>query len=392
MTRPLWVNPDESTYPALAGETRADVAVIGAGFSGLGAAWGLAGVGADVLVLEARTVASGASGRNAGFILAGPAAGAGAIHTLGAEETAAVWRFTRRNHALLASIIAEYDIDCSYLRRGSMSLAGSEEEWDALRRDHSGVASLGVRAVEVARPDLPRPFDRYYHGGLYYPGNAEMNPGRFLRRVANVLSERVRIHERAAVESLEPGNGGWILCTGTGTVEATRVVVTTNAYTPELLDGVPIAPTRGQVGATGPLQKVIVPFPMYADRGYQYWRQTPEGNLVVGGWRNLDVAAEVGTDEKLHGPIGEALEEFAARVSGERLNFRYRWAGIMGFTPGGVPLVGAVPGTEGLSVAVGYSGHGVAMAFLCGYEAGRAALGLETDIPGSFVPASVARR
>lgn len=386
MTRPLWVDPARQAYPALEGDVHVDVAVIGAGFSGLGAAYTLGFSDVSTAILEARTVAAGASGRNAGFVLAGPAAGTAAVHTLGAEETARIWAFTRHNHRLLVRVIEEYDLDCEYVRRGSMSLAASPDEYRELLADSEILKPLGVRAIPVERDDLPVPFDRLYHGGLYYPGNAELNPGQFLRGLARRLAGRVRIFENTPVTGLGHENGTWRLRTPEGTVRAEKVVVCTNAYTPQLLPRASISPTRGQVTATAPLDRVIVPFPMYANHGYQYWRQTPGGRLLIGGWRDLDIPAEVGTDEILHSEIQSALLRFARQVAGSAPSMEYRWAGIMGFTPDGAPLVGPVTDSPGLAVAAGYSGHGVAMAFLCGAQAALTIQDRHTEIPASFDP------
>jgi glycine/D-amino acid oxidase-like deaminating enzyme len=125
---------------------------------------------------------------------------------------------------------------------------------------------------------------------------------------------------------------------------------------------------------------------MHADCGYRYWRQTPEGRLVVGGWRNLDLAAEETADEALNTRIQAELAKFLALVAGSAAEIEHRWAGIMGFTPDSFPIVGAMPDTPRLLVAAGYSGHGVAMAFECGARVARLALGGEAHLPEAFRP------
>jgi glycine/D-amino acid oxidase-like deaminating enzyme len=363
----------------------ADVVVVGGGFSGLGAAWAAAEAGASTVLLEARTIASGASGRNAGFLLSGPSMGfAASVAAVGLLETIDMWNLTDRNHELMVSLLEDMDLDCGYLRRGSMSLAASETEWEALQAECADMQAAGLNACPVSSSSLPRPFDRLYQGGVYYPGNAEINPGIFLRAMARRMSERVVIFETSTVAAIDSGSTTTVQC-ATGTVVAQRVVLATNAYTASLLPWVPIAPTRGQVASTQPRNRVIVPFPMYADRGFQYWRQTPEGHLVVGGWRNLDLEREVGAEESLSPSIHAALDRFVTEVSAGARAER-RWAGIMGFTPDHFPLVGAVPGREGLWIAAGYSGHGVAMAFLCGALAARGGLGEDACIPEAFNP------
>jgi glycine/D-amino acid oxidase-like deaminating enzyme len=180
---------------------------------------------------------------------------------------------------------------------------------------------------------------------------------------------------------------GWNLQTTGGSVRASTVILATNAYTNRFMPNVPIRPVRGQVAATGALNRVVVPIPMGANSGYQYWRQTAEGRLVAGGWRDLDPEAEVGTEEILNQRIQSALDEFCAAVAGPNSVIEHRWAGIMGFTPDMLPLVGPVPGTEGLYMAAGYSGHGVAMALLCGWRLALLAVGEDAHVPACFNPA-----
>ena len=362
---------DHVQYPPLRGNLSVDVAIVGAGLSGLGAAYALHDNSAQVVVLEAETVGSGASGRNGGFVLAGPAMEyADAVDRLGADTARDLWDFTVENNRTIARLIEEYEFDCGYLRRGSMSLAASEDEVTVLQRTHQALSTAGIATCLVAAEQLPRPFDRSYFAGLYYPGNGEMNSGAFVRGVADALSTRVAFHERTPLVSLKH-NGEWELSTRTGVVRARSVILAANAWTSTLLPDVPIYPIRGQVVATASLPSVVVPFPMYANHGYQYWRQTVGGRLVAGGWRDLDIAREVGHEETLHEGIQAALAAFVNRTAGAEAAVDYRWSGCMGFTPDHFPLVGAVPGMPDLYVAAGYSGHGVSMAFRCGESVAR---------------------
>lgn len=382
--RLFWIDHEDVTYPALERDIDVDLAIIGGGLTGVGAAHAAAETGARVALLEERTLASGASGRNAGFVLAGPAQSYEvAVKSMGPDAARDVWSFTLDNNRLMSDLVERYDIDCGYLRRGSMSLSASPEEWADLRQAHADLTAAGIQTCLVEAERLPRPFDRMYTGGIYYPGNAEMNPGRFVRGVARQIADRIEIFEGTKVLTMQAGQG-WVLETAQATVRAQSVLLATNAWTPRFIPA-PIVPQRGQVVATERLDRVLVPFPMYGDRGFQYWRQTPDGHVVVGGWRNLDLEGEARHEEAITARIQAALDAMVDAIA-PGAKIERRWAGIMGFTPDSLPMVGRVPGEDGLWVAAGFSGHGVSMAFTAGGRSALGALGQPANVPGAFDP------
>ncbi len=383
----LWIGNGEARYPELDESIEVDVAIVGAGLSGAGALYALNGSGASVAVLESRSIASGASGRNAGFLLNGSAVPFGeACKRYGKDVALEIWNLTLDNNRLISQLSEQFESECDFLRRGSMSLAVSALEMDDFVDTAHQLAEAGFSTCVVDRHDLPQPFDQLYSGGLYYPGNGEIDPAAFVRAVVGSFDGTARIYEHSPVVEMRRGNVHE-LRTPRGLVRAGRVILATNAYTPTLLPWAPIAATRGQVLASNPIGRVIVPFPMYANFGYQYWRQTPAGQLVIGGWRDFDIPTEVGTVEDLHAPIQARLEDFCRSLTGHRVEIVQRWAGIMGFTPDLLPLAGRVPDSEGMYMAAGYSGHGVSMAFICGAQAARAVTGQSWQLPRGFDPA-----
>jgi glycine/D-amino acid oxidase-like deaminating enzyme len=113
---------------------------------------------------------------------------------------------------------------------------------------------------------------------------------------------------------------------------------------------------------------------------------------VVGGWRDHDIPAEIGTEELLHAAIHVVLDQFCHSVAGTDALIEHRWAGIMGFTPDSLPMVGAVSEQAGLHMAAGYSGHGVSMAFRCGGRVALHAIGTRMGLPVAFDPGRFAAR
>jgi len=115
--------------------------------------------------------------------------------------------------------------------------------------------------------------------------------------------------------------------------------------------------------------------PHYARHRYDYWHQTPDRRLVVGGRRDAMLELEYTDEEVTTEPIQRELDGFAAELAGGPVEVTHRWAGIWGTTADALPLVGPVPGREGVWAAVGYTGHGNVLGLAAGDLVARAILG-----------------
>jgi glycine/D-amino acid oxidase-like deaminating enzyme len=148
------------------------------------------------------------------------------------------------------------------------------------------------------------------------------------------------------------------------TVEAGAVILATNAWTSLLAPSVKITPRRAQMLAMSPVERVVADKPTYSDFGYRYWRQLTSGVVLIGGWRNTSMETEETFDDKPTAAIQERIEAFARGELGADTPVTHRWAGTMGFTEDGLPIVGPVEGMPHVSVCAGYNGHGMGFAFL----------------------------
>jgi gamma-glutamylputrescine oxidase len=145
-----------------------------------------------------------------------------------------------------------------------------------------------------------------------------------------------------------------------GALEASAVVLATNAWTAELLPAVLITPVRAQMLATAPAAPCIAR-PVYAEWGHRYWRQRDDGSVLVGGFRNRALAEEVGYDVTPTATVQSHLDDQVGELLGAA-PVTHRWAGTMGFSEDGLPLVGAPPGFGRIYVCAGYTGHGMGFA------------------------------
>jgi glycine/D-amino acid oxidase-like deaminating enzyme len=139
--------------------------------------------------------------------------------------------------------------------------------------------------------------------------------------------------------------------------------------------------------ATEPLAELLFERPHYGRHGFDYWHQRPDGTLLVGGFRDSELHTEFTALEETTPGIQRALEEFAAELAGRPIAVTHRWAGIFGFVPDFLPVVGRIPEREGVWVAGGYSGHGNVLGFLCGELVAAAILGEPGPLLAAFDPA-----
>lgn len=351
----------------------ADVAIIGAGLVGLTAALYLKERRPTwrVVVLERGALPAGASTRNAGF------ACFGSISELIEQEqrgdlqavVAARWEGLAR----LRELVGDANLD--YRPEGGYELFRTGPD-DALAAECC--SRLGhyndLLAPVTGRPDTFRDASTEA-GQLGFGGvkvllknecEGSLDTGRMMRTLlARAWAADVPVLTNCAVETLDAAAGaaGTVrLGLANGAVlEASQVLLATNAFAQELAPGLAVTPGRGQVLVTEPLPSLALPGTFHYDRGYAYFRQLRDHRILLGGGRNLDFAAEATTAPGLTAPVQHYLETLLHEVitPGQRPRIDYRWSGVMGFGPTLAPLVEWL--RPGVLAAVRCNGMGVAL-------------------------------
>lgn len=371
MTLPYWLDEPAPTLPGgNAGDT-VDVGIVGAGVTGCACALVLAQAGLRVRVADARRVAEGASGRNGGFALRGTAAPYDqVVASVGRERALALWQWTEAELRALEDLTGD-----AFRRLGSLRLAVGAEEREDLRDEVEALWADGLEAEWIDAPG-GRLAGRFT-AAIRHPTDAALQPARMVRRLA----------ERAAGAGAEIVEGRRIA--DPAELRAERVVIATDGYPSGLLgelEGL-IVPTRGQVIATEPLAELLFEAPHYGRHGFDYWHQAEDGRIVAGGFRDVSLDSEFTAEEALTDGVQHALSAFVDGLVGRELRVDYRWAGIFGLVLDFLPVVGEVPGSPGLWVAGGYSGHGNVLGFACGRLVARALLGDRDPLLDLFEPA-----
>jgi len=365
-----WLEESAPTLLSTALEGSPDVEIVGGGVTGCSCALALARAGLRVRLRDARTIAGGASGRNGGFALRGGAMPyQSAREWLGPDTAAEYWRLTETYVDRMEELGGD-----AFTRTGSLRLAGDDERAELLA-EYEALIEDGFAAEW--RDDLPDPLAGRFQGALFHPDDAVLQPARLVRRLAaSAAIAGIEIREHDRVDDLDG-------------LEAPTVVVATDGYPSGLLgelEGL-IIPTRGQMLATEPLEERLFPLPHYGRHGFDYWHQNDEGRLIVGGFRDADMDSEFTAAEATTEKIQRALDGFVESLLGRRPAITHRWAGVFGLVPDLMPVVGPVPGRDGLWLAGGYSGHGNVLGLMCGELVAKAITGDEHPVLEHMAPA-----
>ena len=382
---PFWLDEPYQACAPLTGAAETEVCVIGAGVAGLSCARRLAAHGLDTVVLERGTVAGGASGRNGGFLLAGPAPFyPDAREKYGDEWARRIYARTLDTQDEMYALAAELGVGDVMRRVGLLRVSASEEEAEHIRRHAVALEEDGFPGELVAHESLPPAIGRYAHNGVFTEHDGALQPARWIRALGRAAETAgVRIHEDTAVELPVPAPTEGELVAPDGTLRARHVVVTADGWLPALVPEYQgkVRSRRLHMVATAPVSERVIDTLVYSRWGYEYLQQRPDGRVLAGGFGDLDGPNSY-TDSDVGSPrIWDRIEEFLRDDLGLSAPTTHRWAGLVGYSEDNLPYVGEVPGRPGLWVAGGYSGHGNVPGFLSGMELADRIAGVEGEPP-----------
>lgn len=348
----------------------ADVVVIGGGLLGCWTAYWLARAGAAVTLIERTAISWGATGRNGGFVRAGTAEGyADTVARVGREAALAVWTLSAEGQALVGQTIAEERIDCDFRTPGTLSLALDDAALARMRGSLELMRADGLPGAFLDRQGVQEliatPLGAEIAGGLFFADGALLHSARYLAGIARAAQRHGAKLCLAGVEGLDPVNGGTIVRTSAGAVRAGKVVVAVNAWTDELVPSLAgkIVPVRGQILAYEPVAPIFTAgVGASVSPTGEYWQQTLDGSIVIGGCRGDAPGGDLGVREMVPTPgvIG-SIERVLPRLFPQLADLRVarRWAGLMAFTADYLPVVDAAPDLPGVWVTGGFCGHGM---------------------------------
>jgi glycine/D-amino acid oxidase-like deaminating enzyme len=374
-----------------------DVAVIGAGFTGLSAAHTLAKRGAKVAVLESETIGWGASSRNGGMVLTGMKLGVNQLISMyGRERTQRMYAASLASLDCVEQIVRQEYIDCDFSRCGHLEVACKQKHFDDYARQAAVIAREFNHTLRVVqKEELSSEIgSTIYYGGMVDEVSAGCNPARYVAGLARAaIKVGAEICEHTRVQTIRresrQGAAGSKLITSRGSLWAHEVFVGTSGYT-------------GM--ATPALQKKLIPIGsfiittevlpealarelsprnrmIYDSKNYlYYYRLTPDRRMLFGG----RAAFFPETDRTIH-QSAEILRRGMIDVYSQLRDAKidYVWGGTLDFAFDIMPHAGQL---DGMYYAVGYAGHGVAMATYQGQKIAELMAGDKPENPFVGIP------
>jgi glycine/D-amino acid oxidase-like deaminating enzyme len=355
------------------------VAIVGGGYTGLAAARTLARRGTDVTLLERHTIGWGASSRNGGFVLPGFKPDVhGLARTLGLAEARRLFELSLQAVGALEALVADEGIECGYARCGTVVLAARPGHLAALERSRQFLQDqLGHETTLLGPSELRLEIgSARYHGGLLDPFAGSVQPAALVQGLAEAAERAgARLCEGTEVRSIERLRQGFGVVTAQGTIAAREVLVATNGYTGAAMPALRrrVVPVGSYLIATAPLdpalaQRLVPRRRVLSDTKnlLYYFRLSPDGRMVFGGRAAFTPTPVARSAEILARGMVEVFPELAG------VAVEYAWGGQVAFALDQMPHAGRL---DGVHYALGYGGHGVALATWLGARMGDALAG-----------------
>ncbi|MGE4609962.1 MAG: FAD-dependent oxidoreductase [Paracoccaceae bacterium] len=376
-----WLDAPRPSETHIAQPAKVDVAIVGAGFTGLNTALVLARAGLSVAVFEAGQLGEGASSRNGGMV--GPS-----FHKLGIAGLRAKYGFERTDDIIRESLgfvgylddfLKAEEIDAEFIRNGRFRGALLPKHYDDMQRQLESLQeTCGVEGAMVAQKDMAAETgSKRFFGGVTYETDGGLHPAKYLDGLAKrVSSAGAQILPYTPVTDIEKVSGVYTLTSPKGKTGATNIAICTNAYSEKGFANLRrrVLPLRSAMIATAPIDPALMGRLMPKGRMYgdsrrivAYYRPSPDGTRILFGGRATGIREDALRNAK---QLRTSMVEIYPEL--REVPIDNIWSGLVAYTFDHAPHIGQ---REGLFYAMGYCGSGVARASYFGNKLGHKILG-----------------
>lgn len=355
--------------PPLYGETHADVCIVGAGFTGLSAAWYLAQKGMDVVVLDAHRPGFGASGRNGGQVGSGYNAEQSDLEKrYGREMARDLWVLAEEAKADIRDTCTTHIPDARYTSGVAHGCYSAQEAREYAEDAAHLAAKYGYDQITSMDADAFRDLVKSprYQGGILDHGAGHIHPLRYALGLAGLAeSAGARLYDRSEVHDIVEGDPV-LLRTNRGCVRAKHVILAGNGYLPNLTRTVAakVMPINSFICATEPLgdraAQILASDIAVADSKFvvNYYRMSEDNRFLFGGRESYGI----GFPKDISTALIARMTHLFPQLKDVRID--YVWGGTLGITMTRLPAIQRV--APNILSGAGFSGHGVALSGLAG--------------------------
>jgi glycine/D-amino acid oxidase-like deaminating enzyme len=395
----FWLTTTEmpATDPAFPLPDAVNVAIIGAGFTGLSAARTLAKLGAKVAVFDAETIGWGASSRNGGMVLTGLKLGVNKLISLyGRERTQRMYAASLATIDCVEQIIREEKIDCDFARCGHLEVACKQKHFDDYARQIDVISREFNHELRiVTRDELQSEIgSSIYFGGMVDEISAGLNPAKYVAGLAQAaMKAGATVCENTRVEKIErecrQGMSRWRITTSRGALWAREVFAGTSGYTGAATPALrkKLIPIGSYIITTEVLPEELARElsprnrMIYDSKNYlYYYRLTPDRRMLFGG-RAAFFPETTDSIRRSAEILRQGMIDVYPQLRDVKVE--YVWGGTLDFAFDIMPHAGEM---DGIHYAVGYAGHGVAMATWQGQQMARMIAGEKPENPFVGIP------
>ena len=361
--------------------SRADVAIVGSGYTGLSAALTLARAGRNVVILEAREIGYGASTRNGGAV------GETLRHSyttligaLGRERAIALYKGVREARAFVERLITDEGIECCFTRVGRFVGAHRRGDYESMARDlEARKRDIGLDADMVPQGEMQKAIgSQAYFGGRIIHSDANLHPALFHQGLLQrVVAAGVVVAPQTPVTAVLREGARFSIVSSRGTISADKVIVATNGYTGGASAWLRrrLIPIQSQIIATAPLKRETIErlVPQGRQLGdtrklHNYYRTSPDGTRILFGGR----AGANELDDRRKSAELLRLQMIGIFPELDAVEITHAWAGFIAYTFDALPHMTE---HDGVYYSAGYCGSGVAMAPYLGHKTALKILG-----------------